>query len=233
MARNWTELNSLLDWFMDDKERGGPGGEPRPRRFPVPLRITGWNWAQRALCSHTPRARSETLTIDTGKRTAILPPDLFAIDSIYDARKEKWWRPMRREPGDTRYLDDDLPEFWEWAGHLYMETQVEYDSADVILYYWAYYPDIRYRVNDDDEIDIIQEQIYTPDWAEAALCHLTTAFCWTPGAIMAADINEYKINVDAGNPLQNPRSQQAREHLFWWNVLLEAHPRPLVHRYAY
>lgn len=231
MVRNWDELNARLDYFMDDPDRTEPGGPIATPRFPTILRIMGFNWAQNMLCSHSPRELSMPLVIDRGNRSAVLPDDLYAVDAIYDGDIEQWWRPMRREPGDIRYEDDDLPEYWVWGDRLFMEKDVEYDSTDVTLYYWGYYPEIEYTQN-NGEVTITQPQIYSPLWAESALFHLTTAFCWTPGAVMAADINEYKITVDSGNPLQNPRSQQAREHLFWWNVILESHPSPQIYKQA-
>lgn len=227
MTKTWEELSPKLDYFMDDELRLDAGGEEKKRRFPIPLRIFAWNWAQKMLCAHTPRQRKVELTIDTGNRAAVIPDDLYAIEGIYDAELEQWWRPMRMEPGDIRYRDEDLPEWWIWGRHIYLETAPSYDTTDLTLYYWAYYPDVAFEIK-EDELVITRNVIYTPGWAEAALCHLATAFCWTPGAISAADINEYKITVDSGTPLHNPRSQQAREHLFWWNVILENQPRPQV-----
>jgi len=244
MIRNWKEFNIILDLFTDDAERSEGGGdlgipdveftEGTPR-FSEPLRIMGFNFALNMLCTHTPRAREMTLVIDEGNQSAVMPDDLYAIDAIYDAGRELWWRPMRYEPGDVRYQNDDLPEYWVWGRKIHLESSVDYGSSDLRLFYWAYYPEIRYRIEKNDEdknvVVMTDEVIYAPLWAESALAHMTTAFCWQPGACMAADINEYKISVDSGNPLQNPRSQQAREHLFWWNVILDQHARPQIFRH--
>ncbi len=224
MIRTWEEVNSKLASFTGDMEREG-----KELRFPVKLRIDGWNWAQKMLCAHTPRSRKMDLVIDTHNRSAVLPDDFYAVEGVYHKGKEKWLRPMRRTPGDVMYVEDDLPEYWVWANSMYLEFRAEYETSDITLLYWAYYPDVEY----DEEINLTQNQVYVPNWSVGGLLHLTMAYCWTPGAVMAADINEYKINVDAGNPLQNPRSQQAREHLYWWNVISDSFPHPqVVHTYG-
>lgn len=215
----WTKVDRKLDLFLDDAERIGADGEPKDRLFPIPLRVEAWNWAQRVLCHHTPRALAVELVIESGKREAVLPSDLFAVEGIYDVDREKWWRPTHFNPGDIRYLDDDLPEYWQFGGRLYLEDTIEYASGDLTLYYWAYWPEVEYDLG-----NYTQEQIYTPRWAELALCHLTTATVLNPMEIFSSDINQYKIKVEAGTPLDNPRAQSMDFHLRWWNALLDLFP---------
>lgn len=229
----WAQIDGKLDLFMGDEQKKTSAGELRPRMFPEPLRIEGWNWAQRVLCAHTPLQKAVTLVIDADNRTGILPDDFFAVEGIYDREAEQWWWPMRRRPGDVRYEDDDLCEFWVWGNKLFLETDVPYDSDRLTLHYWAYYPDIEYEVGTENqgteqqpvyETELRQGQVYTPKWAEAALLHLVCAFCFTPTSIQAADVNEWKISVDSGTPSMNPRAAQAREHLFWYHALLDQFP---------
>ncbi len=226
----WTQINQKLDLFMEDEPKKDADGGLRPRMFPESLRIEGWNWAQRVLCAHTPVQRTVKLVIDKDHRTGILPEDFFAVEGIYDRQEQQWWWPMRRRPGDVRYEDDSLCEFWVWGGKLFLEDDVPYDSDRLTLHYWAYYPDIAYDVGAENlgtdqqpvyGIELKQKQVHTPRWAEVALLNLVCAFCFTPASIQAADVNEWKISVDSGNPLQNPRAQQAREHLFWYHAILE------------
>ena len=225
MATTWTRIDRKLDLFLDDALRLGADGEPKSRLFPVPLRVEAWNWAQGVLCYHTPRARTMTLVVEEGKREAVLPPDLFAVEGIYDSDREKWWRPTHFLPGDIRYTDEELPEYWRFGNRLYLEDTIKYASTDLALYYWAYWPDVEYELDDDDNIDYYtQEQVHTPRWAELALCHLTTATCMMPLELFASDINQYKIRVEAGTPLDNPRAQSANFHLLWWNTLIDLFP---------
>jgi len=215
--KTFSEINYRLNLFNTE-----PGQAPR---FDIELRVAAWNWAQQQLLAHTPRQRNVKLTIDTDSRSAVLPPDFFRADGIYDSSLSMWWRPMRRHPGDIRYQDDDVPEFWTWGNVMRFEDNVEYDSNRLELYYWAYYPAIEIDSIDEDGIPAYsQEQVYTPDQYEAALMHLTSAFCWTPYAASASDINEYKIRIDSGLPIHNPRLLAAREHLFWYQSIMDRFP---------
>jgi len=163
-----------------------------------------------------------TLVVNTGQREAVLPGDAFAVDRIYDSNEERFWRPAHFRPGDIRYADDELPEYWVQGDRLYLEDTLEYDQTDLTLYYWAYYPQVECTYDDDNEIEnVTQGVIYTPKWAELALTHLTTASCMMPLEIFSADLNQYKIRVESGNPLQNPRMQSCNFHLQWWNMLID------------
>jgi hypothetical protein len=214
----WTQVNAKLDLFLDDAAVAGV------TQFAIPtLRVEAWNWAQRMLCYHTPMQKNVTLEIEKGGREAILPTDFFAPEGIYDADRERWWKPMRWRPGDRRYTDEELPEFWVWGGRMFLEDEIDYDADDLTLYYWAYYPDVEYETS-GDEVTYLQEQIHTPLWAELALCHLTTATCMMPGEVFSADLNQYKIRVESGTPLHNPRAESAKFHLWWWNALLDKYP---------
>ena len=225
MVTTWAKINGKLDQFLDDAPRYNAAGELTPPLFEEPLRIESWNWAQRVLVHHTPRARTMTLVLETGGREAVLPEDFYALQGLYDASNERWWRPVDWEPGNVRYADDDSERYWVFAGRLYLEDTVDVDSTDLTLYYWAYYPDVEYTTDDDGKVDTYkQDRIHTPFWAEPALGHLTACNCEFPKEIFAADINQYKIRVDSGNPLQNPRQQSALHHLDMWNRLIGLFP---------
>ena len=218
----FSQINRRLDLFTTEP------GLPQPR-FDIDLRVAGWNWAQQQLLTHTPRQMSIELVVDSGNRSAVLPSDFYAADGVYDSQRSIWWRPMRRHPGDIRFLDDDVTEFWTWGGEMRFEDSVEYGGGRLMLYYWAYYPDIAIQeIAEVDEIKVAssysQEQVYTPKQYEVALMHLTAAFCWTPFALSASDVNEYKIRIDSGTPIMNPRALQAREHLFWWDSIMDRFP---------
>jgi len=210
----WQGVNAKLNLFLDDTDG---------RQFAIPFRVDAWNWAQRAFCAHTPRAKSCTLQIDAGKRSALLPSDFFAIDSIYDRDSEVWWRSMRKRPGDVMYTDEDINEFWVWGDHVHLETSVEYTAYDLTMYYWAYYPEVEYK-EENDELVYTQAEVWIPEWAELALVHLTTATLMMPGEVFSADINQFKIRVESGTPVMNPRADSTKFHLWWYMTLLDMYP---------
>ena len=208
---------------MDDAEVLDGDGNPRDRNFPLDLRVYGWNWAQDLLVKHTPLQKIETVTIDTGGREVVLPDDFYAVELMSDSYEERWWTVMKKAPGLLKFPDEETLEYWLWGNRMFLESEKDVTSTDLTLYYWAYYPEVEFSVS-NDVYTWTQEQILVPRWAESALCHLATAFCFQLSSIEAADINNWRIRVDSGNPLMNPRAQQAREHLFWWNAIMDSFP---------
>ncbi len=211
-----SSLQTKLDYFLDDAYVEG-----QARRFSLPIRLYAWNWAQKYFVNHTPRQQSFNISFYSGGRSASLPTDFLAVKGVYDSDEEYWWQEMAIEPGDRRRIDSDVPYYWIWESDMHLERDVGADSTNLALYYWAYYPDIDFSIGDTDEdITYTQEDIYTPDWAELAMCHLTTAICWHPGYVLASDINEWKISIDSGTPMHNPRQAAARENLWWYHDLI-------------
>lgn len=217
----FSSLQAKLNRFADDALQTDAGGTAQDRTFPLPLRIDAWNWAQKVLVQHTPRQQSVTLEVDTDGRSAVLPDDFFDVHGIYDSEEEYWWRRMAVRPGDYRDPDSDIPEYWVWNDRMILERELDHGDDHLTLYYWAYYPDVEYEIGDTDEdITYEQETVYTPRWADPAMIHLAIAYCWQPGSVQASDINEWKIQVDSGTPMHNPRQAAAWDHYRWWNELM-------------
>lgn len=225
----WSEINHKLDLFAGDPE---PTDEATARLFPESLRIEAWNWAQRLFCTHSPRARVATATVDTGQRSLVIPTDFYAIEGILDSDNERWWWPMERHPGDIRPVDDNVFEYWIWGDKMYLEDEVLYDSQDLQMFYWAYWPEVEYTSTSEtnrDNVTIVtvtvtQPNVYVPKWAELALLHLTTASCMVPHEVFSSDVNQYKIRVESGTPLHNPRMQSAVWHLDMYERLVDKVP---------
>jgi len=222
----WAELMRKLDWFLGDSIEASENDSDRT--FPEILRIESWNWAQNLFCAHTPLARQTHLNIEEGGREALLPPDFYKVEGLYDADNSRWWWPMRRRPGDVREADDDVQEFWIRGDRMFLESEIEYTDNELTLHYWAYYPKVEYVgvLNEPDEgspyttPDVRKDSILTPQWAELALCHLTSANCHQPGSITASDINQWDIAIDSGTPMMNPRAEQAKLNLWWYDTII-------------
>jgi len=216
----WEAVDQKLDVFLKDMQVTGTG-EARDRTYTQPQRISAWNWAQRLLAQHTPQEKTVLPTVDADSRSAILPPDCLGIRRIYDADEERWMRPMPSSAiraGSIRYEDDELAQYYLWSGKLYFMQSFE-TAHSLTMYYWAYWPEVMYEVV-DEEIILTHNSIYTPPWAELALCHLTAASCLIPGAIDAAVQRQYNIRIDSGTPLDNSRAAMAHEHVWWWDYLI-------------
>lgn len=221
MASTWDEVNTKLSLFLDDE--GGTN-------YSVPLRVWAWNAAQRVLAvHHTPREKTTSLTMESGERSAVLPPDFIAVWKIYDSDQQRWYSEYR--PGATykRSTDSELGQYWVWGNKLYFEKSIDVSNTDHTMYYAAYWPDITYQVV-DSEYAYTDDEVIIPDWAELPVTHLTAATCLQPGALEAAKDRNYNLSViDSGTPIQNARAVQAREHVWWWTMLLGmVRPRDFV-----
>ena len=94
-------------------------------------------------------------------------------------------------------------------------------SRDFDLWYYAYWPDVEYR--EDDDV-ITEDKILVPEWAEGPLLHLAVAFCLQPKATQAAVTRQWNIKIDSGTPVQNSLESHARELMWWYNLLLSSYP---------
>lgn len=198
----WSEISTRLDAFLNDTT-----GED----FTDAQRMVGWNAAQRLLAvHHTPREQSMGLVLMASGRQAALPATCIDVKGIYDGDASRWWAKMVVAPETGYRLSDAQARlFWVWDRNLYLERDVE-STDDLTLYYYAYWPDI---ARDEDVILI-------PGWAELPCMHFTAAYCLQQGSLEAADIRQWLGPADRGNPIQNPRAVQAREHWWWWTTLL-------------
>lgn len=214
-----------LDYFLDDSDTAG--GQAVARRFSEQLRIYAWNWAQEVLSLHTARERSAGISIESDERSAPIPLDCMEIAQVYDPGNTLLYSPMKFHHGGYRDDDTDDYTFWVWGRILYFGRAVK-STEELTLFYYADWPDVEYK-EVDSIVSITQPEILVPSWSMLALMHLSAATILQPSAIAAAMSNEYKIKIDSGTPLDNPREQQARTHLMWYNDLVgKQAPQPRI-----
>ncbi len=214
MTTTWDEINDRLSLFLDDAGAA---------THPLPLRAASWNWAQRVYAQHTARECETDLVLDPDHRQALVPPDLMEVSAIYDHTNLRFWSPAHFQQGGFR---DDVTEegfeYWTWGGKLHLE-RCSIAGTKLTLYYYAYWPDVELEIQDGQALPT-QPDILVPDWAELPLVHLAAANVLQPMAIASARGREYNIMVDSGKPTDNARAQQAREHYWWWNELINRFP---------
>lgn len=226
----WTDINVKLDHLLSVETSTG-GKELQS----LPHRINSWNWAQDVFVHHTPLQKSETIHVESGGRVADFPSDLYVIDRLYDANNERFWWPVSFRPGDYRYADEDVLQFWVWGSQIILEKEILTTSQDLTLYYWAYYPQVTYTTSGEGNTlaaTAQEEIVYTPRWAEPALMHLCVSFMMVAGEIFASDINEYRLAIEAGNPIQNPRLESSKWHMQRYLGLVAMYPRADLGRAA-
>lgn len=213
MATTWDDVNSIFTLMLDDT----PGTDAE---FSTLLRVTAWNWAQRHFAHHTPRQRIGSLVVLSDEKTARLPDDFYEMGRLYDPVNEQWWSQQQWQPGGSYDTTWEIRTYAVWGGVLRLYDEVSQDN-DFDLWYYAYWPDVEYRADDDI---ITEDKILVPKWAEGALLHLATAFCLQPKATQAAVTRQWNIKIDSGTPVQNSLESHARELMWWYNLLLGSYP---------
>jgi hypothetical protein len=211
------EINTTLRLFLDDNPEGGEA----KYQFPLPMRIVGWNWAQSVFQNHTMREMTARLSIGEDKRHALLPADYLIMALVYDRSNERTYARRMFSEGGARNESGDNFAYWTWGGKLRFDRPV---TEQIDIEYYAAWPKIIYTLNDQGKVTYVQGEVFVPEWAHLALAHLTAAAVLQPPAITAAMSNEYKIKIDSGTPLDNPREQQARAHAWWYNDLISRFP---------
>jgi hypothetical protein len=222
--QTWSTLNQKLSYFLDDRPTAG-----NDYQFPLPLRVEAWNWAQGVFCAHTLRERSTTLTMIADSRKASLPDDFEFVGMIYDANGELA-PDYRNIYTQRRFVDGGLRmdtlnynwAYWIWDNEVNFDKPMS-QTISVRMDYFARWPDVTYAIQYDGSVEMVQDQVHIPKWAELPLIHLSASTILQPGAVQAAMSNEFRIKIDAGTPLDNPRAQQAREHVWWYNTLIGFH----------
>lgn len=225
----WSDVNAILNVFLDDTADADGNYQ-----FGQQLRIDGWNFAQDAFGQHTLLEKTLTpLTIESDGRTVLLPSDFREAAMIYEP-VAPYAVYVRREftPGALRQtaFDELAQTFWGWAGRLHFGTVVT--GHTLTLDYWAAWPKVTYTLDAESVPTLVNTTLSVPEWATLPLLHLTTAYCLQPQAIRAALTRNSNIRIDSGTPEDNSRRVQAREHLWWYETLLNKHS-PQVRTYGY
>jgi hypothetical protein len=221
MATTWPEVNERLSFFLDDRPEGGE----LAFQFPHPLRIEAWNWAQSIFGNHTLRERRIELGV-ADDRTSLAPLDLVEVGFMHDLEsaaisgfRQSYTRRSFAE-GDTTRVDNIAEDwsYWLWDEHLHLGRAPAENT--IVLYYFASWPNVEYTIKEDGLAAVTQPHVLVPKWAELPLSHLVAATVLAPHAITASMTNEFKIKIDSGTPLDNPREQEAERQLWWYNSLI-------------
>ena len=215
MATTWEVISQRFVWFLEEAVIISTAS------WLEGTRIDAWNMAQHIFASHTALQKKETVAVATGATYVQLPDDFFEIASLYDSTNLK----LAGQPTFKVGYDFTNPartEYWIWNNNLYLNAPAMPTSVD--LYYYAFWPDVIYKVETDGAVTIYEGDVLVPSWSITALLHLTTAILLQPKSVQSAMNREYNIKIDSGTPDDNARRSQAREHLWWYRELLKEHP---------
>jgi len=210
-------VTATLGLLMDDADEA---------EYTQVEKIWAWNAAQRHFAVHTSRQRvTEGVTIESSGRAIVLPDDFFAMGRLYDPVDEKYWSMSTVfEPGAYEVRDGNDPLWTHWGNRLILGDEIS-ASNSMEMWYYAYWPEIEYQTV-ASVVTIVQENITVPRWAETALLYLAGAFLLYPKSIQAAMVRQWNMMIDSGNPMMNPRLQEAWDKYKWYTELI-SHYAPL------
>ncbi len=209
----WGEFRDILVYSLaevgidfSDPETG----ELDPSYLPKYARATLWALDVFAV-GHTALEKRYTITL--GADGVIeMPADTLFIRGLFSEAKELWVRPVMAHPEN---LSTNTGMTWyEWPKGYVQTNNV---SGAVWVDYYAYHP--RFGGSDDN-----QTMLY-PQWAEPGIIWLTMANILSPTAVSAANLAQYKIRVEAGDPEDNPMLLQVKHFITMYEWLIGKYPR--------
>lgn len=144
--------------------------------------------------------KSAAYTIPDATTELDLPTDLYHIEGIYDLHLESYLEENILSPG--------LPTASE-SGNMYLEYPENHVSflAELedggTLYYAAYWtmPEL-----DADLLEV-------PAVALPGVAFYATSYCLMPRAVSSANVGQYKMKIDSGNPEDNPLMSMANHYM--------------------
>ena len=156
---------------------------------------------------HTAVERMHTATVLAGGDIE-MPTDMLFVKGLYSVSDKLYLRPFyaRPEVGDTGKA------WYSWPRTLLHTYGVE---GQIDVEYYAYHS----RIDADDATEI-----EVPQWAVPAIVWLTMANILIPSSVSAANLAQYKIKVDSGNPEDNPMLLQVKHFISQYEWLIAQHP---------
>lgn len=197
----WGEFKVILVHNLD--EVGVDFSDPEegtldPAKLPMYTQATLWALDTFAI-SHT--ALELRLEATVGLNGTIeLPSDVLSIRGIYSVPDQLWVQPVMAHPETTTAIVSKT--WYEWPKRYVRTTGVE---GAVWVDYYSYHP--RFQAMDDSV------EIKVPLWAEPAILWLTMANILIPTAVSAANLAQFKIKIEAGDPEDNPMLLQVKHFL--------------------
>jgi hypothetical protein len=154
--------------------------------------------AYMAVLPWRPKPNTDTITGDGSAVAFVLPTDLYEIQAITVNESGEMLPSAVFHPGS--YHGEDIDKTNDWIE--YPSGSVTFskalDSGEVYdLWYTAYWtpPD-----DMEDENDVLE----VPEVLITAVAYYSSAYALMPGAVSAADIRQWNIDVDSGTPAHNP-----------------------------
>lgn len=157
----------------------------------MPLVVDGIATAHDAILPWLPKKAQAT--IDSGTEVYTLPDDVYDIEAVFNSSSGKIIPQLLFEPGSINYEDYWFP-FPE--GFITFNEEISSDYTLMYLTYWDK-PESEEDLDSEDNID-------PPSMVLPALTYFATAYVLMPDSVQTAEIRQWNVKADSGNPEHNP-----------------------------
>lgn len=172
----------------------------------------------RTFAAHTAVATSTVFQNATGT-TFTLPENLYDVEPLADSGLIYF---RQQSDGAKTYLAPSLYPtekkgellFTTWGNSLTL-SEAPPSGTDLYIFHFAYYTD---PVLSTDPVGI-------PNWAYPAFSLLMAAYSLTPVSVQSANISQWKVKSDSGNPEHNALRAQQRSFFEQYELELSRYPR--------
>lgn len=175
----------------------------------MPLVVDGIASALDAILPWVPK--KAIATIPSGTEVYVLPDDVYDVEAVFDKNAGIIIPMLQLEPGDV-FLSDYWLSFP--SGSLTFNAAL---ANDCILHYLTYW--------DKPET----EQDLTGDFEPPAVCmtpitYYAAAYVLLPSSVQSAEIRQFNVKADSGNPEHNPIEQSVKFLLALFRQGMDAIP---------
>jgi hypothetical protein len=166
--------------------------------------------AHDALMPYLPKFAVETLTAGSAGDSFLLPADLYTIQAVQDVDSGLVIPRATLAPRTAKSIAEEDNDWTEYP-HGYLSLSVAKDEGDQLkLFYFAYWS----KPASESDADFVIE---VPQAAWVGLQLYAASQSILAKSSNTANIRQFNIQVDSGNPEHNPLKAQAElyRHLFY------------------
>ena len=163
-----------------------------------------------AVMPYIPQFAFDTLTAGSGGDVFQLPDDLYAIQAVRVKESGVYLPKATMAPSSVKSSAEEDNDWLDYPTG-YLSLSVALDEGDELeLFYFSYWP------KPATETDLTF-QITVPDVAYEGLMLYAASHCLMSRAVSAANIRQFNLREDSGNPEHNPIKEmgEAYRHLFY------------------
>lgn len=172
--------------------------DPEGKAYPDEMQLQAIGSALMAVLPWLPKPSTDIFTGDGSLTEFPFPTDLYEVQAVIaQASGEILPRAVFHPGGYHGSVVDTTNDWIEYpAGSITFSKAL--DSNDIYELWYSAYWDAPLDMDDDSYV------LEPPDVLVTGIAYYAASYLLMPGAVGAAEIRQFNINVDSGNPEHNP-----------------------------